>query len=97
MMDIFNPTGDAITLLGDQSSVVDPRGQSHPLRTQSIAPAAFIKLILPPMRPVYRANPSIGIGVGVGFSRAYYNRFGYGGVYDPLWDEPQGIGFVPSG
>jgi hypothetical protein len=89
VMDVFNPTGEPITLLGDRSSVVDPRGQSHPLRTQSIAPSAFIKLIFPPMRPVYQANPSIGIGLGVGFSRAHYHRFGYAGVYDPLWDEPQ--------
>jgi hypothetical protein len=89
VMDIFNPTADAIALLGDQSYVVDPRGQSHPLRSQSIAPSAFIKLIFPPMRPVYQANPSFGIGIGVGYSRAHYHRFGYGGLYDPLWDEPQ--------
>jgi hypothetical protein len=89
VIDIFNPTGDAIVLAGDRSYVVDPRGQSHPLRTQSIAPSAFVKLILPPMRPQFRSSPTIGVGVGFGFSRAYYNRYGYGRFHDPLWDEPQ--------
>lgn len=89
VLNVFNPTGDAITLAGDRSYAVDPRGQSHPLRTQSIAPSAFIKLILPPMRPEFRTSPAIGIGVGFGYSRAHYDRFGYGGFYDPLWDEPR--------
>src|SRR5881394_1297012 len=35
---IFNPTTDPITLAGDKSYVVDPAGQSHPLRAQTIAP-----------------------------------------------------------
>src|SRR5437773_6141091 len=35
---IFNPTDDPIQLLGGQSSAVDPKGESHPLRTQMIAP-----------------------------------------------------------
>jgi hypothetical protein len=89
VMEIFNPTGESITLAGDRSYVVDPGGQSHPLRTQAIAPSAFIKLILPPMRPQFRSSPSIGFGLGVGFSRARYNRYGYGHFHDPLWDEPQ--------
>jgi hypothetical protein len=44
---VFNPTDDAIELVGPRCSVVDPDGQSHPLRTQSIAPGSFIKLIFP--------------------------------------------------
>jgi hypothetical protein len=91
VMEIFNPTGDPITLAGDRSYVVDPGGQSHPLRSQAIAPSAFIKLILPPMRPYYRSSPSIGFGLGVGFSsRGHFGRRGFGGVgfHDPFWDEP---------
>src|SRR5215218_948209 len=42
---IFNPSDEAIDLIGPRCSVVDPEGQSHPLRSQSIAPESFIKLI----------------------------------------------------
>src|SRR5215218_6311688 len=48
VMSIDNKTDDTIQLQGDRSSVVDPSGQSHPLRTQPIAPQSFIKQILPP-------------------------------------------------
>jgi len=56
-------------LRSDKSTVVDPDGQSHPLRSQSIAPRSFIKLILPPPRPqVYDRGPTFGVGVGYGIS-----------------------------
>src|SRR5205814_908677 len=51
VLSIFNPTQDPITLAGDRSYVVDPKDQSHPLRSQTIAPNTFVRLILPPMRP----------------------------------------------
>jgi hypothetical protein len=97
VMSVFNPTPDPITLLGDRSYVVDPAGQSHPLRSQTIAPDTFVRLILPPMRPgYYQSSPGIGIGFGVGYSRFYgghrygYRRFGYGGgYYDPYLYEPR--------
>ena len=64
---VFNDTDDAIELLGARSSVVDPNGQSHPLRGQTMAPKSFIKLILPPPRPrVYDTGPTFGVGVGYG-------------------------------
>ncbi|MCC6424349.1 MAG: hypothetical protein IT447_12805 [Phycisphaerales bacterium] len=67
VMQVQNPTADPITLLGDQSTAVDPDGQSHPLRSQTIAPGSFIKLILPPIPPrIERSGPSIGIGIGYG-------------------------------
>ena len=63
-----NDTDEAIELLGDKSSIVDPNGQSHPLRNQSIAPHSFVKLILPPPRPqYYDPSPNAGFGVGYGF------------------------------
>src|SRR3954453_12085832 len=45
----YNPTDEPITLLADQSTVVDPGGQSHPLpvRDQTILPRSYVKLILP--------------------------------------------------
>jgi hypothetical protein len=60
---IANSSEDPIELLGAESYVVDPGNQSHPLASQSIAPHSFIKLILPPLRPIYRAEPVFGFGV----------------------------------
>ena len=66
VMRVYNPTDADVTLLGQQSTVVDPDGQSHPLATQTIAPGgSFIKLIIPPPRPrLYGGGPTFGIGVG---------------------------------
>ena len=68
VMRAYNNTDESIALLGDRSSVVDPDGQSHPLRSQAIAPRSFIKLIFPPPRPeVYpRGGPTFGVGIGYG-------------------------------
>jgi hypothetical protein len=64
VMRVYNNTDESIELLGAQSSVVDPNGQSHPLRSMSIAPHSFIKLIFPPPRPqVYDNGPTFGVGV----------------------------------
>ena len=82
VMNIFNPTDDPIALLGDRSYVVAPSGQSHPLRSQTIAPHTFIKLILPPMRPFYRDSGAT-FGIGIGLSSGYGYR-GYRG-YDPFF------------
>jgi len=70
VMRIFNPTEDPIELVGARSTVVDPSGQSHPLRGQTIAPNSFMKLIFPPRRPqVYypSAGPTFGVGVGTAY------------------------------
>src|SRR5260221_5868452 len=45
---IFNPSGDVIQFLGEQSTIVDPSGQRHPLRGQRIPPNTHMKLVLPP-------------------------------------------------
>ena len=78
---IFNPTGDPIRLLGEQSVVVDPNGQSHPVQGQTIAPGSYGKLILPPPTPRYPGygpgfdgpafyGPGLGIGLGTTIGRA---------------------------
>lgn len=64
VMTVRNPSAEPVVLLGEQSYVVDPDGESHPLPTQTIAPGSFIKLIFPPMRDP-RAEPRFGIGIGV--------------------------------
>jgi len=86
LMFVVNSTDDAIELIGPESTAVDPGGQSHPFRSQSIAPHSYVKLILPPMRPYYRTGPTFGFGVGIHAERGCYP---YGPWwYDPFWDEP---------
>lgn len=90
VMQIRNSTQQAIQLDGDRSAVVDTKGQSHPLRSQTIASGSFIKLIIPPMRPrVQPTGPVIGIGVGVGASRYDGYRRRALPPSDPILDEPQ--------
>jgi hypothetical protein len=91
VMSIYNPTPDPITLAGDRSYVVAPDGQSHPIRSQTIAPQTYIKLILPPMRPgFYETGPGIGVGLGIGYSRRGRYGAGFGSpLYDPYFDEPR--------
>ena len=84
---IVNSTDDAIELIGPQSTAVDPAGQSHPFRSQSIAPHSYVKLILPPLRPYYRSGPTFGVGLGI---HAYRGRDPFWpGFYDPFWEEPR--------
>ena len=68
VMWISNPADDHVQLLGEESYVVDPDGQSHPARGQSIAPHSFIKLILPPMGHVYGAGPAFSFGLEVTYN-----------------------------
>ena len=76
---IFNRAGEPIRILGERSVVVDPGRQSHPLRTQTIAPGTYVKMILPPMRPQAEpSGPTFSIGLGTGFG-------GRRGFYDPFW------------
>jgi hypothetical protein len=93
VMRIENATEDPIRLVGDRSYVVDPAGQSHPLRSLTAAPHSFIKLILPPPRPYYRSGSNIGFGIGVGVGHFHRHGFYGGGLYypfyDPWFDEPR--------
>jgi len=81
----FNPTEDPIELLGAQSSVVDPNGQSHPLRGATIEPHSFIQLVLPPVPGVYvQPGPNIGISIGGGYGYHHghgHRHYGYYGWY----------------
>jgi hypothetical protein len=76
---IENPSDQPITLVGAHSTVVDPEGQSHPLVTATIAPASYIRLVFPPVRPrIERIGPSFTIGGGYG-----YGRIGGDVLYEP--------------
>jgi hypothetical protein len=86
---IFNQSDETIQLIGERSSVVDPDGQSHPLRGGPIAPHSFLKLIIPPPRPtVYDSGPTFGVGLGVGVSRHYHRHPFYHGYYYDYFNYP---------
>lgn len=102
VMRIYNQADVPVRLLGDRSVVVDPQSQSHPLRSQTIAPGSFIKLILPPLPPaVEPRGPTIGIGIGVGYGYGYGHGRWREGLDDPFWDygyyEPRYINVYDSG
>lgn len=82
---VYNPTDTQVNLLGGSSSVIDPSGQSHPLRSQAIPPGSFVKVILPPIRPqLGPSGPTLGIGIGVAGG-----RFHRGFAESEIIDEPR--------
>ena len=90
VMRIYNETDDPIHLQGDRSFVVDPEGQSRPLRSQTIAPRSFIKLIFPPVRPYWNTGPSVGFGVGYVASSSDCKGSNANVVYRPaFYDQPR--------
>lgn len=76
----YNRSAQPITLLGGFSTIVDPQGLVHPLSSRLIQPQSFVKLILPPVRPI-RVE-----GAPLGMSRIYYGPEFYDS--DPFWDGP---------
>lgn len=80
---IYNPTTQPVRLLAP-SVAVDPQGQSHPVRPQTIAPDSFIKLILPPPPPEVAPSGPV-IGFGLGFGGPHYGAGLYEPVYDPYY------------
>jgi hypothetical protein len=79
VMQVYNQATAPIRLLGDRSFAIDQNSQSHTLRSQTIAPNSFIKLIFPPIPP----DTSI-YGPAVGYGWGYDYGWGYG-WYDPFW------------
>jgi len=77
---IANPTDDRITLLGDRSYVVDPKGETHPIRGRVIAPHSYTRMLQPPVpASVQVTAPYYGWGPG------FYTGFGY--PYAPFYDD----------
>jgi hypothetical protein len=75
VVQIYNPTDQNIQLKGNESYVVDPQGQSHPLRSLAIAPNSFGKIIIPPPRPqVSDTGPTIGFGVGTYIGEGHHHH-----------------------
>ena len=87
-MQINNPTADRILLRADRSYVVDPQGESHPVRARIIAPHSFSRMLLPPLR-LTLAYPEYGWGAWSG-----YAGWGWGwGPYIPYWGPYYGPAF----
>ncbi len=74
---VFNPTEDQISIKGDRSFVVDPRGASRPVRAQRIAPHSFVGMLLPPQPIIYSNFGWPGWGWGWGWSWGPYAPFYY--------------------
>src|SRR5262249_41183227 len=78
---IFNPTDERIVLLGNRSYVVDPRGESHPVRGRVVGPHSFTGMLLPP-EPITFPSYGYGWGWGWGPYAPFYDPF-YTGFYSP--------------
>lgn len=105
VMEILNPTDDAMQLRGDLSTVVTEDGQTHTMRTLPIAAKARARIILPPPPPTMeRTGPSITFGAGMSsggyrrFDNDYYwddnRRYRYNDPNDPYfwrWPSPSTI------
>lgn len=74
----FNSSPGTLELVGVRSSVVDPTGQARPISSQPIPSGAFVKLIMPPIRPEFVSDSGSRVyyGYGPGLSRSEYG-FGY--------------------
>ena len=83
VIDAYNRSEEPVKLVGDDSVAVDPKGESHPLRSRTLPPGSYVRLILPPPPPtVRRSGPTFGFGVGVVGSRFHRHGFGYGAFDD---------------
>ena len=88
VMLVYNRGERPVKLLGADSAAVDPRGESHPLRSATILPGSHVRRIFPPPRPrVERYGPTFGFGMGVGYGYGgrfhHRDHFGYG-AYDDI-------------
>ena len=94
VMLVYNRGGATVKLLGEDSALVDPRGESRPVAGATLPPGSYVKRIFPPPRPrVERYGPSIGIGIGAGYGGGYgrhrhgFHRHGHrfgSDFYDPV-------------
>jgi hypothetical protein len=83
-MTIINPTTDRITLRGDHSYVVDPKGETHPVRGRVLAPHSYAKMLWPP--PPTTAETVYPSYFGPGWAPGYPYVWGgfYGSYYGPV-------------
>ncbi len=90
---INNTTDSPVTLLGNRSYLVTPKGESQPLKSAIIAPHSFIGMAFPPAPSVYRAYPHFGWGFGFGGPLYYHGSHfapyaGFSYYNDPFYYGP---------
>jgi hypothetical protein len=78
---VKNSTADILHLLGDQSTILDPSGQVHPVAATTLPPGAQLKIVLPPVAHLEPTGPHVSVGAGAGF---------YRGGYGPGWSDGLG-------
>lgn len=87
VVSIENPTDEPIRVIGDDSYIVDPEGQTRPIDEGVIAPRSFVRFVLPPTVWAYRARPAFTMGFGA--AHAHAARWSYGGYFnDPYYWPP---------
>jgi len=85
-MQINNPTDETIVLVGERSSVVDPAGETRPLRGRLINPRSFVQMLLPPQTISIPYTDYWGWGWGWG---PYWGpSWGPWGPYNGWWGPP---------
>ena len=67
----YNHTSEPVTLMGDQSYLVDPSGETHSLSGGTIAPNSHVTVYLPPQFSHPAMQPRYGIGIGMSLTLAY--------------------------
>jgi hypothetical protein len=91
VMLVYNRGERMVRLSEADSAAVDPRGESHPILGRTIVPGSYVKLIFPPPQPTVRSGPSLGLGVGGGYSHMYgvpyRDGLGFGGPYYGPYDD----------
>ena len=81
VMLVYNRGDRTVKLLGADSAVVDPRGESHPVRSATIPPGSYAKRIFPPPPArVQPYGPSFGVGVGY-IGAAHVRAVSHGAPY----------------
>lgn len=86
LVHVVNTTDDRITLQGNRSYVIDPQGESHPLRGRVLGPHSYSVLMLPPF-PI-TAQVVGGYGPGWGWGGGWGWGWGWGpGIYNGFYGD----------
>jgi len=85
-MRVINPTSDRLLLVGNKSFVIDPAGETHPMRGRVIGPHSYVRLLLPPV-PFTFSHPDYTWGWGWGGSPWGWGWPGYVPLSGPYFAE----------
>ncbi len=91
-MRIINSTTLPVVLDGARSYVVDPEGESHPVRTHVMAPNSYTRMLLPPV-PFMIAYPDYYAGRAWGWGWGPYDPF-WGPFYGPAFFGPPPVSYA---